>query len=172
MNRFIITTAIFLIIVVFGIGLWYPKYQKTRLVWQETAVKKRMLEYQREHFLNVRTQSEKLKDHQESLSKINSALPDFADYPSLFRFLENLCSESGLVLKEINPSLVETKEPESLVKQSRVSVAVSGSYLAFKNFLFGLEKSSRLIEVQSIDFFTPKEEQVFTFNLDIKVYSY
>ena len=75
-------------------------------------------------------------------------------------------------MKEISPaSTVPLEKGE--IKETRINFLLVGSYPDFKNFLFILEKSARLIDVENISFALPKEKEgLFNFNITIKVYSY
>ena len=58
------------------------------------------------------------------------------------------------------------------LKETQIKLQLVGSYPSLKSFLSDLEKSSRIIEVDSLSFATPEEIGPFTFDLVIKVYSY
>lgn len=174
MNRFLVIVICFSLTLLFWGGIFYPKYQKARIIWEEIGVKRSELKHQEEYFSDLEKTSQKLKEkeYEESLSKIESAFPFSPDFPSLFRFLERSSFENGLILKEINPSFSAEPGVKTRIKENRLAISVSGSYSAFKNFLYVLQKSSRMIEVTSIAFSEPKEGETYSFNLEIKVHSY
>lgn len=172
MNRFLIIIICLCLTLLLGVGILYPEYQKARVLWKKIEEKRNELKYQKEYFSDLEKASEKLKEYPESLSKIDSALPLTPDLPSFFRFLKKASFENGLTLKEVNPSLSSLSEEGPKIKENYLSFSLSGSYNAFKNFLSVLQKSSRIIGVESINFSLPKEEEIFSFNLKIKVYSY
>ena len=58
------------------------------------------------------------------------------------------------------------------IRETGTNLVVAGSYSSFKNFLSTLEKTARMIELESISFSTLEEVGPIDFNLRIKVYSY
>ncbi len=126
-----------------------------------------------EYLSNLKKTAEDLKNYQIQLSKINSALPSDLELEVLLDFLQKASSQSGLVLKDIKPQLTQPSPDLEGIKESELTLAVSGVYSSFKNFLSVLEMTARLIEVKSISFSsTPEKEGPQDFNLKIKVYSY
>lgn len=172
MNRNLIILVCFCLVLVFGIGIFYPKYQELRILQKKIEEKRTELQYKEEYFSDLAKISEKLKEDFESLSKIDSALPSDSDLPSLFRFLQKISSENGLILKGMTPSLGIPVSEGSLVEENRLDILLTGSYPALKNFLSVLQKSARLIEAASVSFSAPTEGETFLFNLKIKTHSY
>jgi Tfp pilus assembly protein PilO len=168
----IIIVACFLLTVIFGVILLWPKFQELKMIEKNIAEKKEELQYQENYFSNLREIKSKLEEYQAEVTKINSALPDDSSLPSLFNFLQKTSSQSGLVLKGVSPFAVVVSKENPDIKETQFSLQVSGSYSSFKNFLSTLEKSARLIEVENISFSSPKKGNLFTFNLRIKVFSY
>jgi Tfp pilus assembly protein PilO len=162
-----------------GIAVVFPKYQNLNLL--QLKVKEKEAEFQsgKEYFSNLDDISEKLKKYEENLSKINSALAAEPGLPALFNFLQTATSQNGLVLRKIAPTL-PTPLKEELVKEgwspaireTGINLTVTGYYPSFKNFLSTLEKTARMIEIESISFSTGEEVGPIDFNLRIKVYSY
>lgn len=174
MSRQIIIIITLSSALIFGIGLVSPKYQDLNRIQKQIGEKKAELQSQEEYFSNLKKTSEELKSYEVQLSKIDSALPPdpFVSFSVLFDFIQKASSQSGLILKVINP--VGSKPSQTLegIQETALSLIVSGSYSSFKNFLSLLEKTSRLIEVENISFSSLGEEAPLNFNLRIKVYSY
>jgi len=158
-----------LITLVLGVVLVYPKCQELSLLQKNIKVKKLDLESKEEYLSHLNDLSEKLKKNEAQLSKIDSALPSEPSLAALFDFLQKASSQNGLVLQEI--SAITPPPPEGL-RETRVTLVMTGSYLSLKSFLSTLEKSARMIEPESISFSYPEEIGPFSFNLRIKVYSY
>lgn len=164
-----------LISVISIITLILPKKEALDFSQKRVEEKKTEIQSKEEYFVNLKHLSEELKNYQTQLSKIDSALPEDPGLPILFDFLQKSAAQSGLVLTSVKPLLsparptLEEEKPE--FQETKIELTVSGSYSAFKNFLSILEKSARLIELESLTFSTPKEE-TFKFDLRIKVYSY
>ena len=115
----------------------------------------------------------KLEDYEESLEKIEDALPSTPSLAPLIYFLQTKSSENGLIFRRANLLSVSLVSEKSDIKEIIFSLEFFGSYPAFKKFLSSLEKSARLIEVESISFVSQQESsQTYPFNLTIKVHSY
>jgi Tfp pilus assembly protein PilO len=117
----------------------------------------------------------KIEEKQELVNKVNNALPLGPDIPSLLNFLQETSTETGMSLEgaswqELSLSGKKNKER---FKEYSLNLQLSGSYFAFINFLYSLEKSSRLINVVESDFSIPLEEnEPIPFDVLLKVYSY
>jgi Tfp pilus assembly protein PilO len=170
-KRFFIIIVFLSLVLILGRGLILPKYQKLRFFEQEIEKKRAEIEGREEHLQELNKMAEILKDYQDQLAKIDSALPSNPDLEVLLNFLQKTSSQSGLILKEINPPVSRPSSEEGL-KETELSFAVSGAYTSFKNFLSVLEKSARFIKLETISFSSPGKEGFSDFNLKIKVYSY
>lgn len=151
------------------IFLIFPKYQNLNSLKKEIFEKEDELSSQEKYFETLRETSEELKKYEDSLSKVDTALPKNPSLPELLNFIQKTSSQSGLSLKGISPAVTSPLEGE--IKETRINFLLVGSYSDFKNFLSILEKSARLIDIENFSFSSPKEGQ-FNFNLAIKVYSY
>lgn len=175
MNK-LITSVIFLsLALILGRELVWPNHQKLKSSEQEIKEKKVEVETKKEYFQHVEKVSEELKNYQAQLAKIDSALPLNPDLEILLHFLQETSSKSGLDLTDIKPPITQqiAKEKELLeIKEIELSFRVVGYYTAFKAFLSALERSARLIEVESISFSSSEKEEPQSFELKIKVYSY
>jgi len=92
--------------------------------------------------------------------------------PAFYNFIQRASSQSGLVLGAISPFSVSSSGEPLNVKEIGTGFSLSGSYTAFKNFLSALERSARMIEVESISLSSPVKGGLFNFNLSIKMHSY
>ena len=178
MSRAIIIITCLGLLLIFAIGAVFSKYQEMNLLQLEIKNKNAEFQYEKEYFSKLSALSKKLEKYKENLAKINSALPINSRLPDLLNFLQKSCSQTGLVFKKIGPSSTvplieegeENRNPE--IQETAFNIVVAGSYSAFKNFLRILEKSARMIGVESVSFSSPEEEISFTFNLRLKIYSY
>lgn len=173
MQKPIIGTAIISILLILGIIFyWQPKYQEINNLRMEIKEKKIELENKEAYFSELSQFSLKLEKYSSELDKINSFLPTSPGIPDIFSFLQKESFQNGLTLDKIG-----LEKPSLLKKESRIfkiplSLTLSGHYSAFKNFLSSIQKSARLIEIESISFSAPDKEETFSFNLKIKIYSY
>ncbi len=168
-----------LLALILGIGLVFPRYQNLNLLQLKIEEKETELQSEKEYFSELSDISGKLKEYEESLSKINSALPPAPRLPALFNFLQTASAQNGLILKRIAPILTKPVEEESIkegwdpkIQETRINLTVTGSYPSFKNFLSKIEAISRMIEIESISFSAVEKEGPIDFNLSIKTYSY
>ncbi|PIR71770.1 MAG: hypothetical protein COX89_01390 [Candidatus Nealsonbacteria bacterium CG_4_10_14_0_2_um_filter_37_10] len=168
---FIIVVFLFLTLAM-GIGLIWPKYQELKFSEQRNEEKRAEIAGKEEYFQDLKKAAEALKNYQNQLSKIDSALPPDPGLEVLFNFLQKASSQSGLVLTDIKSSVTSKIADLEGLKETELSLVVSGAYTSFKNFLSVLEMTARLIEVESISFSSSEKEGLQKFNLKIKVYSY
>lgn len=160
----------------------WPKYQEFNSLRRNIEIKGQELRSKTDYFDHIKEVAKELEAYEESLSKISSALPGDPFLPATFNFLQNTASQSGLVLGEINVGAISTLEGKpvtgaeealpSEVKAINLTIGLAGSYQSLKSFLAEVESSARIIEVKSIQFETPEEDEPFSFNLEILVYYY
>ena len=151
--------------------LVFPKYRALNYLKKEILGKEAELHSQEEHLQHLLGVSKEIQEREESISKIDSAIPKEASLPELLNFFQKTASQSGLILEEVSPVVVRSGE-EEIIKTTIVNIVLKGYYFDFKNFLSIVEKSARLIEVDNIYFSSDKLEELFTFELSTRVYSY
>lgn len=172
-NRQLIIGISLIVALILIVVLIWPKYQELSIFEKQIEGKKTELELETTYFAHLQQVSQELKQYENQLSKIDSALPQTSFLPDLLNFIQKAASQSGLLLKEISPVKTTqiSSEETAQIKEVKLSLSLVGDYFSFKNFLSALETSARLIEVENISFSSPKEGP-FTFDLIIKVYSY
>ena len=168
MNRSLIILFLLLFAIFGGVFFVVPKNKNLILLKEKIQQKIIELETKEEYFSSLYQLYQKTKDYQDSLFKVELAVPDDPELPALFDFFQKSVSQAGLVLNKIE--LISADFPrqskqvsieEILVISSKTPVReiylnlnVNGSYSAFKNFLSILERSARLIEIESINVVT------------------
>lgn len=174
MNRLVITIIISLFLVVFfGITDLKPKYEDWSDLNKKIMDASSELQYQGKYFSDLEETSQKLEEHDLSVSKVYSALPPDPSLPSLFNFFQQASSQSGMILKAVSPSSSVFSELVPDIRETHFTLSLTGSYAGFKTFLLLLEDSARFIETEGISLFVPKKEtDLLTVNLKLKVYSY
>lgn len=174
--KIIITVISFSLTLILVIFLISPTYQELRILERKNEEKKAEIQERERYFEELERTAEELKKYQSQLAKIDCALPSESDssdlLAALFYFLQNTSSNSGLILDKISDSSSRSSSDFKGLKETEVTLNGSGSYSSLKNFLVVLEKSARLIEVESISLSSTKEGDYLDFNLKIKVYSY
>lgn len=158
----VISILIFILLLVGGYFLWWPQYQEFKDLKFQLDKKIERLSQQEKYFTELDGLLNQLKEYETELSRINSALPLDTDSAviTFFNFLQKQTSENGLILKEIN---LEKSTPPEI----SFNISVVGSYAALKNFLTGIYKNIRMIEIASISFSGQDEKGFFAFNLRI-----
>ena len=165
----IIGVAFLIILILGGIFLWWPQYEKFREVKAELEVKKIELEQKRAYFADLAAISDKLGDYKEQIARLNDAFPAEISFPDLFNYMQRTVAENGLVLKSLGSSggargVATPGEPQSF----SFPVSLEGPYSNFKNFLSVLFQNSRLIDVDSLGFSAPAEGKAdFSWTLNL-----
>ena len=152
-----------------------PKYQELKSLSDGVnQMQTQVLETER-YFSNLSQILENLRNYEDSLAKIESALPEDPHLSALLNFFQKKSSENGLLLKNISTAKGGRREVKkgilAKVEETYLNLSLSGSYLSLKGFLETLEKSSRLIEVENISV-DVLGEGLPEYNLLIKVMSF
>jgi len=169
---FILIIAVYAL-VVSAYLVWIPKYQELVNLKEELKIKTEALDQKQRYFSKLTNLSVKLEKYQKEIDKIVLALPEENDEPAVYNFLQKTTGESGLILDNIASSAgaqAASSGTELQNKKMSFSLDLSGSYLSFKNYLSDIYNNSRLFEVESITFSTPKENGLFSFKISIAVY--
>jgi len=170
-NYPIVIAIFFISSLILGLAVLLPKYQDLSAVSSNIKKERQKINIEKEYYSNIVFLSEELKKYETELSKVGSSLPGDSSLPSLLNFLERAVSQAGLVINSISPSSSSPSSDLKNVKEERISLSVSGDYLAFKNLILILERSSRLIEVENISFSHLRASDK-EYNFRVKAYSY
>lgn len=176
MNRILTITILLFFCLLFFVYFLFPKYSEFKPLKEEISKKESLLQERKAYFLNLEEISKTLKNYEEPVKKINSALPDTPSPASLLGFLQKKSSENGLVLRALSQTeslevRAKEEEEESQIKESHFFLSLIGNLFSFENFLKTLEKSSRMIEVENISLRKTTEE-FLEITLSVKVHSY
>jgi Tfp pilus assembly protein PilO len=144
-----------------------PKQTSLSILNSQLLQKRYELETLDKYFQEILKTSEKLKNYQEEISKIDSALPDDPSIPLLFNFLQKSSSQSGLLLENIGS--INLNE-EGKLKKWTTTLKLKGDYPSLKNFISILERSARLIKIDKISILGEGEST--SFDLTISFFSY
>ncbi len=175
MNRLSVSLVLLFLTLIWGAFFVTPKNENLTFLRQDIKEKRAELQSKATYLATLTQLSQKVNEYKAPLDKIDSAVPDSPELPTLFSFLQKVASQSGLVLTGLDVVLTPVGgSPKSAIvglaiKETHLNLILSGSYPALKNFLSTLEKSSRLIEVESI-ILVAKEEQV-NVKIQVKVHS-
>ncbi len=150
MSKGLVSIVIFLSIIAVGMVAVWPAYQTMQESLGALKSKEIELETKGAYYDNINALYKESENYANELAKVNSAIPEKNSVASLFQFVQQIGSENGMVLKDIGALAVSSSVDKPRIKEIRFDFTVLGDYLAFRNFLTALEKSSRLIDVESI----------------------
>ncbi len=164
-KKYFFTIGNFLIGFVLLLTFSLSKYQDFQIYRSELLQKKAELESRQEYFKNLDYLQAELKKYEPELVKVNSSLPPIPSAPALLDFFQKTASQNGLVFKriEFNQTSLVSERPYILKKE--IAIIVDSPYFAFRKFILDIEKSSRLIQIESLSFSLPEKGDIFTFNL-------
>lgn len=165
MKQYFITIANFLLCFVVLISLALPQYQDLQSRKLELDQKKADLKSQADYWQNLKFLDEELKKYEAGLEKINSSLPLDPSLPALLGFFQKTASQENLVLKKAELGLTTLVRENPLIKKRAVFFEITGTYPSFRKFMIRVEKSSRLIQTESLSFSLPEKGDVFLFSL-------
>ena len=169
MNR-----PLFSIVFLVGAGLaafffTWPAFQDVQFLQMEKRSKLAEFENREEYFTNLADLQKQLKDFEPELLKLDHALPQDASHPSLYKLLQEVAADSGVVLKSI---AAQVQKGEAPVKTIDLQLKVAGPYESLKSFLENSQNAWRLLSIDSIAFVSPKTGGTFEISLRMQAYSY
>lgn len=181
-----ISILLLLVILLMSLFLFVvPKYQEVNKLGTEIAEKEILYQKAEAYNANIFTLLSSIKEREEVLAKVDSALPSSFQFAPLIYFLQKRSSEHGLLLKSVTFSQSPvvygeaTNETSAAVKEVVFALTISGAYEGMKGFLASLENSARLFEINKISFVSlqPTRSEfgpsaINDFKLEMKAYSY
>ncbi len=179
MKRLFAIPIFFLITFLIIIYLVLPKAGKLGNLEKQIARLEDSVQKAEEHFLTLQKTAEELEDFDESLAKIETALPKELSLASLLNFFEAQAEENGLIISGLeqtvagaNPKRRRAGEEEvkKKVAEHYIQLSLSGALGSLEGFLKSIEKSSRFIGVESINS-SEGEDELPQFTLMLKVYT-
>ncbi len=105
----------------------------------------------------------------EELARFSKIIPEDADTNKLMVQLSNMADTNGLAINSLDFREETEKSKVNLYNTLNIEAVFEGSYYGFLSFLEELEKSLRLVEVDSISFSTT-EENIYEFSIKAKTY--
>jgi len=168
----VVIIATFILILIIGGIFLFPKFSQLSEIKENIQAKEMELQYSKEYFDRLEELKIKLDENALEISKISSALPTDTFVPSVFKFIQETASLSGIILTEINPFTVELLEGNTKINETTFTVELIGTYSSFKEFLSILENSARLFEVNNLSFKQNKEIDTLDFSLNLRTFSY
>ena len=197
MPRLLIAVTFFAAALVLTFGYARPEWRKFKTIESEiTELEEIGREFDelissRDHLLERINAVSK-----EDLARLERLLPSGAHAADFLTALEGIAVEGGIALRRIDLASPESAKAESSLSQPGTSARqqprpaaapvsapeagktgivpfsaqVSGSYPAFKKFLAGLERNTRLIDVEEISFSSGGKAEIIDFTVKAKTY--
>lgn len=163
----------FVVIGVFALGvivllLWtWPAYQSYAVSQGELQGARVETQNRETYFTTLASLEKELQQYPTELAHLNAAFPANPDLPSLYDNLQDIAASSGLIMTAVSANVAKEATP----KEAEVNVTLEGSYAGLKEFLRGVQQSSRAMQVTSLEFATPKEGARFEFRIHVKAFS-
>lgn len=113
-------------------------------------------------------------EYEGQIEKIEEGVPDDHYMPSFFAELRRMSYRTGVRIESLgNFTYRDYREREDL-KEVEVSFQVQGSYSNFKNFINILQRSARIVEVESlaIEGVTEDSDEQSSLNYTIQILTY
>jgi Tfp pilus assembly protein PilO len=169
----IASTLFIILLMVFFLVM--PEYNKFVKLQAELGQKTAQYRAQVDYYAAIAKTYEDLQARQDDVNKIDDALPQDPALGKLIYFLQETGKENGLTVKDVFLSKLSTSNVQvgaaNSVKDLVLSMDLSGDYASLLNFIFFLEKSSRIFEVSSISF-DSSTGPPYNFSLQVKTHSY
>jgi Tfp pilus assembly protein PilO len=171
-SRLIILICLVVSIIAWAVFI-VPKYFQWQEGQKKLASQQSYLDNQTQYFSKISEIENKLQQSADVIGKIDSAIPNGIDFSTLVTFFEKTGKETGVIIKSINMGNQTIKAGQERLKENSFFISIVGTYAAFKNFLYKLENSARLFEVDEITFSNAKTgTDFFNYSLKLRAYSY
>lgn len=160
---------IFLIatLIVSAILIW-PEYQKNNSLSSDIEKADYGISKQEGYFSDLKDLDDEIENkYKDKIALIDYAFPKDPNLPLLYDFVIKTCAQEGLILTGISNSISAESDNEEKGIIS-INLQVSGSYSNIKDFIYAMENSARIFNVETVSFSSPEEEgSPFNFSLKI-----
>jgi Tfp pilus assembly protein PilO len=175
------TKNIIIIILILGfiaavVFLDIPTVQKVLDLRKSVKDEQKLLNEKKDFIDRIEKLIGTYQDNKETLKNIDSIMPDDSGIPDLIVQLEAVAAGSGVLLSDLNFTIIKEKTEEGQAPKDYNTVSVNmkmtGDYLSFNKFLKSVEENMRLLDIESINF-APKligTVSGFEFEVVLKTY--
>lgn len=170
MNRLFLSIFLIASSLIFGVFVAFPRFQEFSMVQNELTAKRAELESKDRYFAHLKDIQDRLGE-EELVAKIDAAIPNDPQLPSLHEFFQSTAAGSGLSLRSIAASQSSAVQGVRL-RRIETSLQLGGQYEGLKEFLSSLLRASRMSDVESISFSSPEAGTGFVFTIRTTSYSY
>lgn len=182
-----------LLILLIGIvlvSIWYfyisPIFKDIDFLKSEIAAQETKLETKKEELAKLESFDRQLAGLTEEKEKLAIALPNDPKVEELMVEFEALVIKSGMALenisisaKNIDQKTTQAKEnTDPIAKKALVVLSTQGTYDALKRFIKLSQEDLRLMDIQKINFSSPKSEgasdsaTIYPFSIQLETYYY
>ena len=171
MTRTLSIGILFFVGVAVGIFFTWPEYQDFQQLSSELKERQQELENRETYFADLAKVKEDLSNFKDQLSKVEAALPQDPQLPSLYEFLQRSSSLSGMSLRTISAA-VEKQDPSFKLRTIPVTLELVGSWGALKELMGRFNVASRMASLQSINLSGGQQAGRFNITVQLHAYSY
>lgn len=155
----------------------WPEYQDLREAMAYVDVKEDDLQNMINYNQTMEAMVTSLEtDYKEQTEKIEKAIPDDHYMPSFFSELRRISYRTGVRIESLGEFSQASLEEREKIQEIETTFEVKGSYSNFKNFIDALQRSARVVEVESISIEGVSEDMdeqaSLTYNIQILTYSH
>jgi Tfp pilus assembly protein PilO len=187
-DRPIAAAIIFFSTVLLVLFLVRPEYKTFKSLQAELGERRAEFNAKYDYYAAVSKIYNDLKSRPEDIKKIDDALPENPELGRLVYFFQKTAMENGMIVKNLflskSFSQTSVKTKGENVREMVFSMDLLGDYSSLGNFIASLEDSAKLFEVSKISFNSGSQvqasspvpqfqiQQIYSFNLQVKTYSY
>ncbi len=160
MSKILILLFLISYIVSLSLSTLIPQYKRVKELQKQLANQELILETREQYVEQLEESSRRIDEHQEEMVKLNYAMPSTPDTSYILEFLDESVFKTGMIFRDVGGlSKTIEREEESQTGWVEVSFQLIGTYDSFLDFLNRVEKTARLIEVDSVSFVGESLEQ-------------
>ncbi|MDD5221270.1 MAG: type 4a pilus biogenesis protein PilO [Candidatus Pacebacteria bacterium] len=150
-----------------------PSYLEYQEIGRKLIVQKSFLDNQTLYYQKLKEIYDRLSQSPDAVLKVDTMIPNEMDYAALVNFLNIAGQETGVLIQSVSVGTQGKMAGQDRIKENNLFVTIMGTYASFKNFLYKIENSSRLFEIDEINFSSVKAgTDFFNYNLKVRTYSY
>jgi len=150
-----------------------PLFQKFLETRQSLEVKKEELRREDIHIGEIKAISRELEEYTPTLELIDRAIPNNPEIPSLILYLEDFAGRHGMRTGPVGGFSINPSRQFPGLKEIKTNLSISGSYSDINRFIYAVENSGKIIDIESFSLSPPAEEgEGFSLRATIKTYSY
>ena len=137
------------------------------------GIKERELEAEKEYVEDLERAREELREYSYELQVIDNAIPEKREIPSFIYHTENMARDNRILFREFGSFDDSPSQEFPGLEEIEIDFSFFGSYSAFREFIFHLEDSARIMDIASIDIEGGEDVgDHFDFHLTLRIYSY